>query len=221
VKDEMFKEADSLARNDRTEKIAELLQYVSSAVLALGGLLSSLMGGVAVEHRFERVANFLMKLTIEVHRLDGVSDEYIRSEDFEDIFSETLTRAAKERSDEKRAIFGTFLKSAIARQVSYEEYLQARIARFLEDLLPADFVVLSAFAQGPGTENSMSPMQTVQQRTNGLTKDQVIEIVEHLNRLGLLSIDRNGLMVMMTAQGALDLEHWLTPVGRRFLSHLR
>ena len=75
------------------------------------------MGGLTSEHRFKRLADFIMKLAIEINRIDHASEEYIRSEGFGDIFYQILLKVNQEGLEEKRVLLGRFLKNAVDRQI--------------------------------------------------------------------------------------------------------
>jgi len=218
----MFKEAASLAKKDKAETLAELVENVSPLMPALGGVVGSVIGALGVAHRFERMASFIMKLAIEVHQLGGASADYIRSEDFADIFYQTMTRVHQEGLEDKRVLYGTFLKNAVSRQLSYAEYSRTRMSRLVEDLLPADVAVLSAFARKPEEfkHTMVAALQTAMEGTKGLTKTQVAEIIEHVDRLGLVNIDRDYVAVS-PGGSAQNPERWLTPLGQRVLAYLQ
>ena len=81
-----------------SEAVLETLQNISSLVPMLGGPISSFFGGMAAGHRFERIREVLVGVCQDLSNpKQQVSEEYVRSEDFEDLIDETLRRVARER----------------------------------------------------------------------------------------------------------------------------
>ena len=110
-------EANWLKRKDSVEKLISSLQKAAPLVPAFGGVVSAVLGGLASEHRFKRLADFIMKLAIEINRIDHASEEYIRSEGFGDIFYQILLKVNQEGLEEKRVLLGRFLKNAVDRLI--------------------------------------------------------------------------------------------------------
>jgi hypothetical protein len=221
MKDKVFREVDALKRKDGVETFADLLQNVSSVLPPLATLLASLFGGSFVERRLQRFADVMMKLAIEINRLGRGFEEYVGSEGFKDILYRTMLRVDQEGLKEKRELYGTFLKNAVANKLSYDEYSRARLSRFLEDLLPADVAVLSVFDLPDEDSKHPLPIQTRVERATGLVESQIIEVVENLYRVGLVTIDRSGLKAPLTGAGGQYATHrGITPLGKDLLRYL-
>ncbi len=221
MKNEVFEYVDSLDKKSRAEQFNELLQNVSSLVPGFGGLLSNVFGGIYVQRRFERFKEVIMKLALEINRLGHGFDEYTASKDFADILYRTMLRVDQEGSEAKRELYGKFLKNVVANKLSYEEYSNARLWRFLEDLLPADIAVLSELVYRKEDSHNMVPIQKTLESKTGLIESQIIEVVEHLNRLGLVTIDRNGLKAPLTGPGGQYATHrGISPLGESLLKFL-
>jgi hypothetical protein len=91
----------------------------------------------------------------------------------------------------------------------------------LEELLPDHIMVLRALTQQPEPELGMigSPIQTLGKRVPCRTEAQIEQLVNDLNDRRVTSM--NALHTMMTAHGAANLQHSVTPYGQRFLSYLQ
>jgi AcrR family transcriptional regulator len=148
-----------------------------------------------------------------------VAEEYVMTEDFEELLENTLRRAAQARSAEKRRLYRSILTTAIKHPGSdYDE--QLRFLKTLDELDPDHIKILRALLQGPESDLGMmgSPIQTLRQRIPEMTEAQIEQLVNGLNDRRLTSM--TSLRTMMTAHGAADLQHAVTPYGRRLLRYV-
>ena len=63
-----------------------------------------------------------------------------------------------------------------------------------------------------------SPLQTLHRRLAGLARDHIEQLIAELNDLRLTSLQSP--RTTMTAHGAQDLRHFVTPLGSRFVRFL-
>ena len=201
-----------------SEAVLETLQDVSSLVPVLGGPISNFFGGMAAGRKFERIREVLVGLARDLSDFDQqVFEEYVRSEDFEDLLDETLRRVAHERYEEKHRIYQRFLVIDIKEPIEYD--FQIMILRVLEELQVADLAVLETMLRKPVEEESRglvsgSIIGTFRRRLPK-TDDQVIKTaVERRDYLRITDNLSPTLMTMMTTQGARDLRRRLTDLGR-------
>jgi hypothetical protein len=211
-----------IAFSDRKTQVLELLQYATSLVPTVGGLLSSVFGGLASGRKFQRIEEVVRGLLTELKGIHQQHEAYIRSEDFEDIFEQALSRSARERNESKRILIKDFLSNAVRTELSYDDYVRLRVMRILEEILPLDIIVLVAMLQAPNDQESAglvsgSPMGTLKMRTaeHQLQEEQLKDIVSNLNRMGLTNL--TSLTTMMTASGARDLRHSITKYGHEII----
>jgi len=207
-----------------SEAVLETLQNISSLVPVLGGPISSFFGGMAAGRKFERIREVLVGVAQDLSNLkQQVSEEYVRSEDFEDLLDETLRRVARERYEEKRGIYQRFLAREIEEPIEYDS--QILVLRALEELQVADLAVLEAMLREPAAEESEglvagSIIGTFRRRLPG-TDDRVIQAaVDRLDRLRITNNLSQTLMTMMAPQGARDLRPRLTDFGRSLAKYL-
>jgi hypothetical protein len=139
----------------------------------------------------------------------------VKTEDFEELLENTLRRVAQERSAGKRRLYRNILTKAIKHPGSdYGE--QLRLVKTLEELDPDHITILRALRQQPESNlGSMgSPMQTIKSRIPEFTDAQIEQLVNALNDRRITSL--RSLQTMMTAHGAADLRHSVTPYGSSF-----
>ena len=212
-------EVPNLGASDTGDQVALAVSTVASLVPVLGGAVSNLINGYANHRQQQRVAEVLIGLSQRIRDTQSrVDEEYVRSEDFEDLLGEALQRAARERSEDKRRIYRDFLASDMTAPAgSYDEKL--RFLRTLEELQPDHLRVLKALMadddQAASGSGIGSQIQTLQERLPGIGRDQILELVDQLNRMALTNMQ--SLMTIMTASGARRLSHAITPYGQRFV----
>jgi hypothetical protein len=198
----------------------DIATVVSSAVPWLGGPVSAVLGGVSFGRKYDRVREVLNGVADDLREFKSdASQQYVRTEDFEELLERTLRQAADERSEEKRRIYRAFLTDAIESPGEpYNE--QLRFLRHLDELQPDHLRVLKALSAAPegGNGISGSPLQTLSGRLPTIQRDRVEELVGQLNDLRVT--DMTSLKTMMTFAGAQDLRHSLTVYGRRLLGLL-
>lgn len=208
--------------SSRRDKVLAISAFVSSAVPWIGGPISNVLGGMLTERKMDRVKEVLTGLTEDLENFRSeVSEEYVKTEEFEDLLDETLRRVARERSDNKRELYRGFLRHTVKlpNDGAYAQRIQT--LRTLEQVTPGQMTILKALSQPPGDPtNSMtgSPINTIKHRTDDLSQKEIQELVEQTNALRLTNL--TSLMVMMTATGAEDLRHNITQQGNEFLRYL-
>jgi hypothetical protein len=150
-----------------------------------------------------------------------ISETYVKTEEFEELLERTLRQAADERSEEKRRTYRLFLVGTIKSPGEpYEE--QLRFLRSLEEVQPDHIQVLRALMQKPDSDLasgfSGSPRQTLSSRLPDIPADHIEDLISQLNDMRITNLTT--MRTMMTARGAQNLEHTITPFGQRFLNFI-
>lgn len=205
----------------RVDTALDVISFVASAVPWVGGPISNVLSGYSGKRKMDRVAEVMEGFATQLHDFKSKeSEEYVKTEEFEELLENTLRRAADERSQEKRLIYRAFLVDSIkCPGQSYND--QIRFLRALEELQPDHLSILVALGQEPVPTSGMmgSPLQTLTDRLEGFTEGHIKELVEQLNAMRLTKL--TSLHVMMTASGAQDLQRTVTAFGQHFLQFLR
>lgn len=211
---------DKLPARTTAETALDLGSLLASVISSwLGGPISNVLGGISAGRKFERVREVLLGLDQDLRDFKSeVSENYVRTEDFAELAEKVLRQAANERSEEKRRILKEFLVGAIKSpgEEPYEE--QVCFLRTLEEIQPADIVVLRAIIQQPNPNPDFevgSHKHVLAQRLPGTPMEHIMERIEQLRRLGIIT--PSGLGTTMTGSGAEQMSHWVTPYGRRFI----
>ena len=210
------------SENPRKEQIAGVLSIVTSAIPTLGGPVSAILNGYVTKRKFDRMADVINQLADDLKDYkDDASEQFVATEDFEDLLDDTLRKVASERSEEKRTVFKNLLRVAIKEcDANYDEHL--RILRILEQMQPDHILLLKALSQDPNNSTadrfSSSPREILQRRlpfdTRHLT--DLVEQLEDLRVIRLLS----SFNTKMTSSGARDLKSSVTPLGARLMKYI-
>jgi hypothetical protein len=193
---------------------------VTSAVPWLGGPVSAVLSGISFGRKYERVREVLNGVAEDLRQFkSSASEEYVRTEDFEELLEKTLRQTAEERSGEKRRIYRAFLTDAIASPGKpYEE--QIRFLRALDELQPDHLRVIKALSLPPegGSGISGSPLDTLYKRLPDIPSERIGDLILNLNDLRITAM--TSLRTMMTFSGAQDLRHSISSYGARFLAFI-
>ena len=238
----LTQEIDELAATNQ-EKIGEMLRgthleafndgLAPFAALdpVFGGFVSSLASGRVTRKKIHRVNETLKYLA---HSLDDIKDklneDYIMSEDFEDLFDETFQKVARERVEAKRKMYAWYLKGAITNiEISYDEKL--RFLNLIERLQPIHIMILNAFLilpdeqpnKGSRRVSSSSIMAILFDRLKGhsFTVDLLDDAVAELIQVRLLQpeLDNGKLSNPMNLDK--DLRPYASSLGVRFMEFLK
>ncbi|MDH5202920.1 MAG: hypothetical protein OEW69_06655 [Nitrospirota bacterium] len=143
----------SLVRFNDKDKIIDIVSFVSSAVPWVGGPVSNVLGGISTARKIKRVNDLLHEFTEDLRSFKSeVSEEYVKTEDFEDLLEQTLRRTSEERNEEKRKILKSFLVEAVKSPgEQYDD--QLRFLKLLENIYGDHILVLKALMQDPPTKS--------------------------------------------------------------------
>ena len=184
-----------------------------------GGPVSNVLGGISTSRKIGRVNELLHGLAEDLEGFKSeTSEEYVKTEDFEDLLEQTLRRASEERNDEKRKILKSFLSESIkSPREPYDD--QLRLLRLLENIYGDHIIILKALLAPPKDVSGItgSPINTLRSRT-GMSDEKIEELTAQLNSLRIT--DMKSLKVMMTPQGAEDLRSTVTKTGKLFIEYL-
>lgn len=124
----------SLVKFDDKEKILDIASFVSSAVPWVGGPVSNVLGGISTGRKIQRVNDLLHEFSEDLRGFKSeVSEDYVKTEDFEDLLEQTLRRASEERNEEKRKILQSFLVEAVKKPgEQYDD--QLRFLKLIENI---------------------------------------------------------------------------------------
>ncbi len=215
-REEIFDQLD----DPTVDKLLAVLSTVSSAAPWPGGLISNIVGGISSEHKRQRIIKVMKSLFdyFEEFR-KKVPEEYVKSEDFKDLFKKTLRKVQNEENEDKRKMYENFLKGALT---SPEEPYNEKI-RFFNTLEQVQYVhieIIRALMKPP-TAKFVAPggwgtrMHTLQARLPAdFTEDLIQDLVDQLNDLRITDIKE--LNQEDFNPDVLNLQDSVTEYGKRF-----
>ena len=213
-------EETSLVPSTRDEAALDVAAAVSSFAPWVGGPISAVLTGMSGQRRMKRVAEVLDHLSEDLKNFKSeASEQYVKTEDFEELLEKTLRQAAEERSEEKRRIYGQFLTDAIT-SPGQPYYEQIPILRLLEDLQPDHIRIIKALLENPNPNppSMGSVSQTLQSRLPKMNLRTIEELARDLDDKRVTSVGQLG--GMMTGHGAEDLRNRVMPVGHQLVKYL-
>ncbi len=204
----------------KSEEALELSATVSSFAPWIGGPISNVLSGISLKRKMSRVNECLKAIASHIESVhDKMTEEFVKTEDFEDLLEQTLKRVAEERNEEKRKLFAAFLLKNIGKSnLPYERRL--KLLKVLEELQLSGLILLNALSQTPAEyelNRSMGSVhQTLTERAPEIV-NEIDQIAKELERLDLVENLTNSMRTMMTGQGAADLRNRMTSLGQEFL----
>jgi len=212
--------SDELVVSTGAETAMDVGAAVASLAPWVGGPVSQVLSGMSIGRKMNRVKEILDGLASDLDNFRSeVSEEYVRTGDFQELLERTLRMAADERNEEKRRIYRAFLARAI--KTPGEPYdQQIQLLRTLDAVQTDHVRILRAIMQSPEQNVGVvgSQLQTLCNRLPDLRPEHIHELVGQLNDLRVTNM--TVLTTMMTAHGAADLRHGLTLYGRQFIIFL-
>lgn len=192
----------------RVENYLDVASFISSAVPWIGGPVSNILSGVSFGRKLTRVKEVLKGLARDLSDFRSeASESYVKTEEFEDLLERTLRQAADEQNEEKRHLYKAFLTDAIKSPGEpYDD--QHRFLHVLEELQMDHMKLLRAFvmnSQHSPTGESGLQFPSLKAQLPEMAEDRVLDLLLHLNNLGI---------TYTLAKGNMSS---LTPFGRRFV----
>ena len=183
------------------DRALDVAAFLTNLVPLIGGPVAGLISGFSGNRKEQRVLEVIQGISDDLRDFESkAAEEYVRTEDFDELLENTLRRAALERNEEKRRLYRNFLTTAIKHPGGdYEE--QLRLVKTLDDLSLDHVMVLRAIRQEPESDLGImgSPIQTLSGRIRDRTESQIEQLVNELNDRRITSM--GSLRTMMTAHG--------------------
>jgi hypothetical protein len=173
-----------LPKATRAEAILDIAALYGSFTPLLGSVVSNVLTGVSGDRRFERVRRVLVDLYDRLEELTQDQEDYVTSEDFEDILTETLQRVWAERSEHKRRSYGDFLLRVIESPGGFFDD-QLELLRNLEQLQPDHLRLIQAMLLelGPAKVMGGKTISAIVPCLPDMEENRVRELAQRLDDL--------------------------------------
>jgi hypothetical protein len=177
----------------------------------LGGPISNIFSSVSTNRKFARVKELIYGLSKDLEGFKSkVSEEYIQTEEFEELLEQTLVKSANEKNEKKRHLFRKFLETSIKNPSSnYDE--QVRFLRVIGDMQIDQLRIIKSLLEKPqegpdGVKGLQFP--SLLAILEGMDRDVARDLIIHLNSLCVTELMAKGDMIVFT------------PFGKRFIKYI-
>lgn len=207
------------------QALADSVAALANLLPGVGGVVSAVASGRLVDRKLQRVAQTVDCLRVELGELRaGIDEDYVASEDFEELLEEALLQAAREKSETKRKAYASFVAHDLQNPSAQSFDVKLRILRKLEELQDEHLRLLAAIVTEvpprPGDEASFvgSRIGTLARRMRS-DENYVGGLFEGLQHEDL--VDRNAsVRVTVTPAGAEQTKQLLTRLGQQLVEYL-
>lgn len=187
------------------DRAFDIISAIASVVPYIGGPLSNILSGISNKRKCERLKHFIEELRDELEKQGSkISESYVKTEEYEEILEETLSRVTRERSNKKQRMYKDFLMNAMINPEETTYDVKRRIIRVLEDIQVDDIKVLNTILtklqKSPNGQTGLQFPSLLSQLSE-MERDHAQAIVFHLNGLGLTYIISEGQMLSLTLFG--------------------
>ncbi len=216
------KSKEILPVSTRKETILDTVASVSSIAPWVGGPVSSVLSGMSISRKMERVNEVLLNMAEGIKGLESeIPKNYVKTEEFQELLEETLQKSAKEHNDEKRKAYSAFLINDIKNPTNdtYDEKL--RFLKTLEEMQIDHIYILRAMMLQPDPNPANivgSVNSTLKKRLPSMPPDRIKDLAEQLTDMKVANLANLG--GTMTARGAEELQSRITPYGHRFIRYI-
>jgi hypothetical protein len=205
-----------------SESIYAIASFVTSVVPWIGGPISNVLSGISVGRKISRLKEIMEGIVSDLEDFKSESSEnYVKTDEFEELTEKVIKKAIDERNDKKRKLFRLFLTNSIKTPgETYDEKII--LLRLLDDIQFDHVRLMQSLLQEPNPDPSIGIgyiIETLKRRLPDLSESHITDLCMILNDLRLCKLESLG--VMLTPRGAEDLKHCITPLGNRLLEFIK
>lgn len=201
-----------------------ILRSLEAASSVLGPVATSAIRGFMTPRRLGRLEAAIKVFDAEFLSLvDEIAEDYVASEEFEDLAIEAFERIVRERDDEKVRIYGRILAGmAAAPDKQYD--LKLDVLRAVEQLHPIHIRMIRVCWWAPTEQVSYSSgitshLETLQNRLQEPDRVQVEEAIKRLQDLRIFD-ESAGWPTQTSDSPGVDFRTVFTRFGESFVSFL-
>jgi hypothetical protein len=108
------KKDELLPNSEGSETALEIGGAVASVIPWIGGPVGSVLTGIAQARKWERIREVLIAMTVKLEGFESeVAEEYVKTEEFQDLLEKALLQSAGELREEKRRVYTAYLTGII------------------------------------------------------------------------------------------------------------
>jgi hypothetical protein len=227
-----------IPHGNTSRRLLDVLK-VASEMLGLGNIIkmAAVGGGWWVDDRKpDRVFPVLLALKDALHDTARKQTEYVRTDQFQDLFEETIRRIANEPSAQRREWFRHILLKILEHPKDHDE--NRLFLRLTDELSTPAHKVLAILNRNLTAAERQLARDAILSVRSGVPEDRVLETLGELARAGLLNPDRlegpasqertiapsaqtvGGSQLESTSTyGVASFSYFLTRLGREFMHY--
>ena len=207
----------------KTETVLDTAAIIGSVVPWLGGPISNVLNGITLERKLKRVHEVIMSVSSNLADFESrASQDYVQSEEFEELLEKTLRNVSEEKSERKRAIYKAFLTNAV-RSPRIDEYdIQVSIINCINNISIDHLQILKAIQLEPAEiindGADTSPVRTLIARLPDFEEEKIDELLSQLYDMQITLLP--SFRKLYTSTSAIDLRSFLSEFGRRVIDYI-
>lgn len=223
--------SDKPLESTSAEKVGEVVAITLNAIPAVGGVLAEIANAVISKRQNRRLNEFLTSLAEDLkNHQDRVNREFVKTEEFEDLAENIMSKAAETRQKEKLdALRYVFVNTVLSDRPNYDE--ASEITEMIDKWQPRHIILIQILADPLGADQKMG--NTVGKGGGLITSISAIlrkllpnwdddQIERTWNDLYGAQIHRtSGTKTMMTDKGIHQLDNRLTDFGNKVAEYLK
>jgi hypothetical protein len=212
------------------EKAGEVVAIALNAVPIAGGVMSDIAGAIISKRQNRRLNQFLVTLADNLKSLESrVNEDFLRTEEFQDLAEDIFSKAAETRQQEKLDAFRAILvNTVLSDSPTYDE--AAEIADLVNGWQPRHIILMHILADpvaadqkmgnavGPGGGLTTSISTILHKLLPEWDDDQIDRTWKELYDVQMHRTP--GTKTMMTDQGINQLQNRLTDFGVKVARYL-
>ena len=214
----------------KLESAGEIASIAFNAVPVVGGVLSGIADSIIEKRQNRRLNNFLVSIAGDLQALENrMNQEFLQSEDFEDLAEDIFSKAAETRQQEKLQAFkAIFMNTLLSSSPSYNE--AAEMADLVDQWQARHIILLKVLANPLSVDEQMGrPVGEGGSLTTSISKilkkllpdwddDQIDRTWQDLYDKHIHNTP--GTKTMMTDKGIYQLENRLTEYGQKVVGFI-
>ena len=215
---------EELSEETAAEGVLQVISLGASVIPLAGSFLAAVSGSASADRKFGRLIEHQNNIIRLVNQIDEELDhDYIREDEFQELFEETLDAVLNERSAERRNYMASLLvHDARSGGVGADFDTKSRYVRLISEFSPTDIRVLRTLTivrDDSRSSSADSYTAAICRRDTAIDREELPQAFRSLQREGLVV---EGVMLGggITSQATDNMSGLITSDGIRFITFI-